>query len=90
MEKNDLYSEMVRANSRTYFMNIRQATNGSKYITVTESRKNKEGEFQTSKVMIFKEDIKPFHEGLTRLLEHYGELQPTWSLVYWTKSILGY
>lgn len=76
MEKNDLYSEMVRANSRTYFMNIREASNGNKYITVTESRKNKEGGYQTSKVMIFKEDIKPFQEGFARLLEHYGELQP--------------
>ncbi len=76
MEKNDLYSEMVRANSRTYFMNVRQASNGSNYISITESRKTKEGEFQTSRIMIFKEDLKSFNEAFTRLLEHYGELQP--------------
>lgn len=76
MEKNDLYSEMVRANGRTYFMDIRKASNGSNYISITESRKSKEGEFQNSRVMIFKEDLNSFQEGFTRLLEHYGELQP--------------
>ena len=76
MEKNDLYSEMVRANSRTFFMDIQQAANGSNYITITESRKNKEGEYQSNRIMIFKEDLKPFREGLDRLVEHYGELQP--------------
>ena len=75
MEKNDLYSEMVRGNSRTFFMDIRQASNGNNYIAITESRKNKEGEFQRSQIMIFKEDLKPFQEGLNRMLEHYGELQ---------------
>lgn len=77
MEKNDLYSEMVRASGRTYFMNIRQASNGKNYITITESRKTKEGEFQKSRVMIFKEDLQSFQAGFTRMLEHYGELQPT-------------
>lgn len=76
MEKNDLYSEMVRAKSRTFFMDIRQASNGSNYISITESRKTKEGDYQTSRIMIFKEDLKPFQEGLGRLLENYTELQP--------------
>ena len=69
MENKAKHSEMLRASGRTYFFDLKEASNGNPYLTVTESRKNKEGEFLSNRVMIFKEDFDNFREKLSEMVE---------------------
>lgn len=50
-----LFSKMVKAGSTTYFMDVKEAKNSSKYLTVTSSQPAKEGEkkFKKRSVIVF-------------------------------------
>lgn len=56
-------SKMVKAGSRTYFFDIKEAKNGKKYLVLTESRlvgdENKK-ERQRSTLILFPEQAKEF------------------------------
>lgn len=62
-EKKELFSEKVRAGSRTYFFDVKEATSGSKYLVISESRKVGESR-EHNRVMVFEEDIQSFSDGL--------------------------
>jgi hypothetical protein len=55
-----IFSKMLRAGSKNYFFDIKQASNGSNYLTISESYKNKEGAQVTNRLMIFKDHAKDF------------------------------
>lgn len=38
MENNSLYSTMVRAGRTTFFVDVKEAKNGNKYLSICESR----------------------------------------------------
>jgi hypothetical protein len=50
-----LFSKMVKAGSTTYFMDIKEAKNNKKYLTVTASQFSKDGEkkFTKRSVIVF-------------------------------------
>ena len=50
-----VHSQMVRAGSKNYFFDVKKASNGSNYLTVAESYKNKEGGKVINRIMIFKD-----------------------------------
>ena len=68
-----LFSKTVKAGDRTYFIDVKEAKNKSKYMTITESRRSKEDEqkFSRKSVMIFDsqaEKIKgPLEEAMAML-----------------------
>mgnify|MGYP001579137480 CR=1 FL=1 len=49
---------MLRFGKRTYFFDISEAKNKSKYLRITESTFIKEGERKRNSIILFKEDIK--------------------------------
>lgn len=51
---------MLRFGKRTYFLDINEAKNKSKYLRITESTFIKEGERKRNSIILFKEDIKEF------------------------------
>ena len=55
---------MLRFGKRTYFLDINEAKNGSKYLKITESSFIKEGERKRNTFILFKEDIKKFIEAI--------------------------
>lgn len=57
---------------RTYFLDIKEAKNGSKYLVFTESHKNKEGKFDHQRIMIFKDDLQPVLEALKKVAPEIG------------------
>ena len=73
MEKQKVYSEKVRGRSRTYFLDVRKAENGTNYLVMTESKKDKEkeGEFQTSSIMVFEDDVDAFHAAIGRVVGQF-------------------
>jgi len=51
---------MLRAGGKNYFFDVKQASNGSNYLTITDSYKNQKGESVTNKVLIFKDHAQEF------------------------------
>lgn len=60
----ELFSISVAAGSRTYFFDVKESVNGNKYLKISESRKDPEGEFEHSRVMVYEEHIEQFLDGL--------------------------
>ena len=67
-EKKELFSEKIRAGSRTYFFDVKESANGSKYLVISESRKVGESR-EHNRVMVFEEDIQSFNEGLKKAVD---------------------
>ena len=63
-----LFSKSLKAGDRTYFIDVKEAKNKSKYLTIAESKlsKEKEGEkkFTRSSVMVFDNQIEKFRDAV--------------------------
>jgi len=58
--KESIFSKALRAGGKNYFFDVKQASNGSNYLTITDSYKNQKGENVTNRVMIFKDHVANF------------------------------
>ncbi len=67
-DREDIYSNAVKAGKRTYFFDAKTTRNEDYYLTITESKKryDKEGNytFEKHKIFLYKEDFDKFAEGL--------------------------
>ena len=63
MTNNAIYSTMLRAGKTTYFVDVKEAKNGNKYLQITESRVNGE-ERKKSTVRVFGESIDQFKQAI--------------------------
>jgi hypothetical protein len=68
--KDEIFSKRVRAGKRTYFFDVK-ATKSEKdfYITITESKKIGETEFQKHKIFLYKEDFEKFADALAEAVD---------------------
>jgi hypothetical protein len=65
MQNNDaLYSTMVRSGRTTYFVDVRKAKNGNKYLSIAESRLDGEDKKQRSTVRVFGETVDQFRQAV--------------------------
>ena len=69
--KDEIFTKRVRAGKRTYFFDVK-ATKSEKdfYITVTESKRVGENEYEKHKIFLYKEDFDKFREALTETVEY--------------------
>lgn len=72
MEKEEIYSKVMRAGRRTYFFDVRETKAGDYYLTITESKKftNDDGSFhyKKHKIYLYKEDFADFKEYLDEMI----------------------
>lgn len=61
--KEAIFSKTIKTKGRTYFFDVKEASNGSKYLTICESRKV-DGEWQRNRIMVFDDNIPAFFQGL--------------------------
>ncbi|AXG74653.1 DUF3276 family protein [Flavobacterium arcticum] len=81
LEKEEIFSKVLRAGRRTYFFDVRATKADDYYITITESKKFTEEDgsfhFKKHKIYLYKEDFTAFKEILeemtTYVLDHKGE-----------------
>jgi hypothetical protein len=81
LEKEEIFSKVLRAGRRTYFFDVRATKADDYYITITESKKFTEEDgsfhFKKHKIYLYKEDFAAFSEILTEMtsyvLNHKGE-----------------
>ncbi len=56
-----LHTKVIKARSRTYFIDLRSTKRGEKYITITEKKCNfGEGNVIKHKIFLYKEDLDQF------------------------------
>ncbi len=79
-DKEEIYSQRVRAGKRTYFFDVKATRSNDYYLTITESkRKYKDDGFvyEKHKIFLYKEDFAKFMEALEGTVEHVkSELMP--------------
>ncbi|MEO8253038.1 MAG: PUR family DNA/RNA-binding protein [Flavobacterium sp.] len=81
LEKEEIFSKVLRAGRRTYFFDVRATKADDYYITITESKKFTEEDgsfhFKKHKIYLYKEDFVAFSEILgdmtSYVLNHKGE-----------------
>ena len=73
MEKEEIFSKVLRAGRRTYFFDVRATKAEDYYLTITESKKftNDDGSFhyKKHKIYIYKEDFEEFKEILAEMTD---------------------
>ncbi len=77
MKGRRLYSEKVTAGRRTYFLDLRETGPGERCLTITESKRVGEDQFERHGVLVAQEDLEEFWRGLEALLLRAGLLQRT-------------
>ena len=74
MEKEEIYSKVLRAGRRTYFFDVRSTKAGDYYLTITESKKftNDDGSFhyKKHKIYLYKEDFSEFNSILQEMTDY--------------------
>ncbi|MFD2937223.1 DUF3276 family protein [Spirosoma flavum] len=75
-----IYSKRVRAGKRTYFLDVKATRTNDYYLTITESRRQPQGEgvvYEKHKIFLYKEDFDKFVEALKETVDHVKtELMP--------------
>lgn len=81
-QREDIFSEKVKAGKRTYFFDVKSTRSNDYYLTITESKKrfNKDNEgftYEKHKIFLYKEDFNKFLEALNNTVNHVkNELMP--------------
>jgi 3-hydroxymyristoyl/3-hydroxydecanoyl-(acyl carrier protein) dehydratase len=70
-----LFSRAIKAGDRTYFIDVKEAKNKAKYLTIAESKPAKEGDkkFTRSSVMIFDNQVEKFREAIDEAMKAIGK-----------------
>jgi hypothetical protein len=67
-----IFSKVIRAGKRTYFLDVKATRNDDYYLTITESKKrfkrNGKRFFEKHKVFLYKEDFDKFTENLEEVI----------------------
>jgi hypothetical protein len=68
--KDEIFTKRVRAGKRTYFFDVK-STKSEKdfYITITESKRVGEDEYEKHKIFLYKEDFEKFKDALSETVE---------------------
>ena len=74
MEREEIFSKVLRAGRRTYFFDVRSTKAGDYYLTLTESKKftNEDGSFhyKKHKIYLYKEDFSEFSNILSEMTNY--------------------
>lgn len=70
--REEIFSKVVRAGKRTYFLDVKATRRNDYYLTITESKKrfNRDGRhyFEKHKIFLYKEDFEKFTENLEEVI----------------------
>ncbi|HZH67978.1 MAG TPA: DUF3276 family protein [Chitinophagales bacterium] len=76
-QQNDVHSIRLRAGKRrTYFFDVRTTKNNDYFLTITESKRISEDEYERHKLFLYKEDFVKFINSLQESIDHVKGLLP--------------
>lgn len=74
LEKEEIFSKVLRAGRRTYFFDVRATRAEDYYLTITESKKFTEEDgsfhFKKHKIYLYKEDFAAFREIMDEMMAY--------------------
>jgi hypothetical protein len=73
-ERKELFSQKVRAGTRTYFFDVKQSKEKSLYLVISES-KTVVADHEHHRVMIFEENIEAFKAGIDETIDFIRKSQ---------------
>ena len=75
-ERNEIFSERVRAGKRTYFFDVKATRSNDYYLTITESKRRYKDDtytYEKHKIFLYKEDFNKFVKALNESVNHVKE-----------------
>lgn len=79
-QREEIFSKVVRAGKRTYFLDVKATRRNDYYLTITESKKrfNRDGKhyFEKHKIFLYKEDFEKFADNLEEVIDYIKENAP--------------
>lgn len=76
-QRNEVYSQAVRAGRRTYFFDVKETRKGDFYLTITESKKvfdrDNKFHFEKHKLFLYKEDFDKYKDALDDTVSYIRE-----------------
>jgi hypothetical protein len=69
---NSIFSTMVRSGRTTYFVDVREAKNGNRFLSIAESRMDADEKRQRSTVRVFGESVEPFRQAVNEAAANVG------------------
>lgn len=72
-EKEEIYSNRLRAGKRTYFFDIKATKGNDYFLTITESKKRFKQDgfyYEKHKIFLYKEDLEKFSEALMEAVDY--------------------
>lgn len=67
--RGELFSARVASGARTYFFNVKENRTGDLFLNLVESKKSGEADFERHSIVVFREDLHKFLEGLNQAVE---------------------
>jgi hypothetical protein len=78
-DRDEIYSNVVRAGKRTYFFDVRATKGKDYYLTITESKRKYDDDgnfhYQKHKIFLYKEDFEKFTIGMSESIKKVIELK---------------
>lgn len=77
-QKDEVHSSELRAGSRTYFFDVKETRSGEYYLTITESKKARNGQDhkERHRIFLYREDMEAFVKQLTEITDYTLDKQP--------------
>ncbi len=61
--RGEIFTSKASTAKRTYFFNVKENRTGDVFLTIVESKKSGDDQFERRTVIVFKEDLPVFLEG---------------------------
>jgi hypothetical protein len=74
-----LFTKKVRAGSRTYFFDVKESKNGTKYLKISESRR-RDSRRTHNRLMIFEEHLEAFNKAYGKAMRFLKARNKRWRL----------
>jgi len=75
-DRQEIFSERVRAGKRTYFFDVKSTRSNDYYLTITESKRRYKDDgytYEKHKIFLYKEDFNKFIAALNSTVNHVKE-----------------
>jgi len=76
--KEELYSSKLPAGKRDYFFDVKEAATADRYLTITESQPNDDGELEQHSLTISAEDALAFNEEIGKAIRWMFDSPVAW------------
>lgn len=71
--RGEIFTSKAGTAKRTYFFNVKENRTGDVFLTIVESKKSGEDQFERRTVLVFKDDLPVFLEGFEAAVKFMKE-----------------